>query len=164
MTLKANLTVSIAASITGALDLEALASSLNQSWSVALADGTGAGQATRMWSDVRNLASNTSESLDLSGALVDAFGVSVTLTKIKMLIIAADPLNTTVLTAGNVTNGIIAPFLAATGGIIIRPGGLFVAAAPDVTGFGVTDATADLLKIANAAGAAANYSIAVIGI
>ena len=165
MPFNGEMSLRVFAEMTGSLDIEALRSKIDRTWKVSLGDGVGAGQAQRMFSDTRTLASGASESLDLNGAgLLDAFGNAITFTKVKGILIAADLANTTVLTIGNVTNGIVSPFLAATGGVIVPPGGMFFSATPDVTAFGITAATADLLKVANAAGAAANYDVVLIGV
>ena len=82
------LSLRLQAARTGSLDIEALASTIDRTTSVIHADGTGANQATIMWSDQRTLTSGSSESLDLSGsALTDAFGAAVALTSIKGIIL-----------------------------------------------------------------------------
>jgi hypothetical protein len=164
MPLQATVSLALSSLLTGSLDIERLTSQIDKTWRIPLSDGTGAGQATRIWSDTRTLASAASENIDLNGALTDAFGAALNLTKVKAILIAADPANTTKLTIGNVANGIAAPFGAATHSIEVPPGGLFLIATPDVTAFGVTAATADLLRVANAAGGAATYDIVLIGI
>lgn len=164
MALSGSIKIAIAMLATGALDIERLTSQIDKTWKIDFADGIGAGQANKMFSDTRTLASNTSENLDLAGSLTDAFGATITLTKTKLILIAADPANTTNLTVGNVTNGIVAPFGAATHSLLVPPGGFVLIATPDNTAFGVTAGTADLLKIANAAGAAANYDVVILGV
>jgi hypothetical protein len=165
MALTMRLAVQLFAEMTGALDIERLTSKIEKTWTYSLADGTGAGQANTMWSDTRALATNTAESLDLNGSLTNAFGATLSLTIAKLYIIYSDPANTTVLTVGNVTNGIVAPFGAATHSWSLRPGGLIIAGAgSDATGFAVTASTGDLLKVSNAAGATANYDVAIIGV
>ena len=48
--------------------------------------------------------------------------------------------------------------------ISVRPGGAFILIAPDATGYAVTAATGDLLKIANSAGTTSvTYDIIIIG-
>ena len=164
MALTASIKLAIASLATGSLDIERLTSSIDRTWKIDLVDGVGAGQANKIFSDTRTLASGASETLDLVGTLTDAFGASITLTKTKMILIAADPANTTVLTIGNVANGIVAPFGAATHSLSVPPGGMVLVATPDLAAFPVVAGTGDLLKIANAAGAGANYDIVVIGV
>lgn len=158
------LSVCLQAQMSGALDIERLTSNVDQSWSVQWGDGGGANLAKRMWTDRRTLASGASETLDLSGpGLKDAFGDNLVLDKVKAIIVVGAADNTTVLTVGNVANGLIAPFLAASDGVIVPPGGIFLCATPDTDGFGVVAGTRDLLRIANAAGAAATYDVAIVG-
>ena len=52
----------------------------------------------------------------------------------------------------------------ATDKIVIKPGGTFALIAPDANGYGVTAATADLLKVANSSsGSAVLYDIMIFG-
>lgn len=165
MSFYAALSIGLKAQMTGALDIERLASSIDKNWLVELADGTGADQAQRMWSDTRTLAGGASETLDLIGnTLRDAFGAILSLDKVKMIIVVAAKTNTTTLTIGNVVNGIVDPFLTSAGGVLVRPGGVFVSVAPGATGFPLVSATQDLINVANAAGAAASYDIVIVGI
>jgi hypothetical protein len=52
-----------------------------------LADGTGSGQADKIFSDQRILAASATEDLDLAGSLVDALGATITFVKLKMVVI-----------------------------------------------------------------------------
>jgi hypothetical protein len=160
-TLSATISLALAGVLAGSADLEDVKSRISAAARIEYSNGTGSGQAQFEWSDRRTLASNTAESLDLVGALTDALGATFSPTKIKALIIVSDAANTTALTIGNVTNGITAFLGVATNYIVLQAGGLFVIADP--VGFTLTASTADLLKVANAAGAAATYEIYVIG-
>jgi hypothetical protein len=127
-----------------------------------LAQGTSTSQADMVFSDTRTLATNTSESLDLAGGVANVFGVTQTFAKVKALRIKSAAANTTNLTVGNVTNGFVGPFGVATGYLVIPPGGEILLTAP-VAGWTVTASTGDLLKVANAAGASADYDIDIVG-
>lgn len=73
--------------------------------------------------------------------------------------------NTTALTIGGGSNPVVG-FLGGTTPTIgpIRPGGFVFIACPDAAGIGaVTAGTGDILRIANASGAAAVYQIAILG-
>ena len=86
--------------------------------------GTGSGNVNNGFADQRTLATNTSESLDLSGTALDnIFGVDLALTKLKGLFIWSLSTNTTDLTIGNVTNGIVGPWSSATMSVVVKPGG-----------------------------------------
>lgn len=125
-----------------------------------LRNGIGSGRADIAWQSQRNLASNTSESLDLVGALATAFGDTISAAKVKALEIEALDTNTTSLTIGNVTNGAQLFLGGAAHTIVLAPGERFVIASP--TGWTLTAGTADLLKVANGSGAAADYRIKVV--
>jgi hypothetical protein len=128
---------------------------------VELLNGTGNAQADLAFVDTRTLATNTSEDLDLAGVLVNALGATLTMTEVCALLITSDSSNTTDLTVGGATAEWQGPFGAAGDTIVIKPGGCFLVFAP--AGWAVGAGTTDDLKIANAAGASATYSIAVIG-
>jgi hypothetical protein len=126
-----------------------------------LASGTGAGAADIAFSDHRTLASATSENLDLSGSLTDAFGQLIAAVHVKAIEIHADEANTTNLTVGaSGANAFQGPFADVTDGLVIKPGGRLVIADP--VGWPVVAATGDILKVANAAGAAASYTVKII--
>jgi hypothetical protein len=129
---------------------------------IVLLDGIGINQADRVFSDSRTVAASTNDDLDLSGALLDPFGVVVTFAKVKAIVIKASAANTTNLTIGNGATPFIGPFGAAAHTIQLQPGGEINLVAPQ-TGWTVTNATADILRIANAAGATAAYDIDIIG-
>lgn len=163
MAFASDVTITLGATLTGALDIEAVTSQIARSWKTSWLDGTGANQANNLWSDTRTLSSGSSENLDLAGSLANALGATLTFTGIKGLLIAASASNTTNLTVGNVTNGITGFLGAATHSILLHPGSMFLITSPAAAGYGVTASTADLIKIANAAGASASYDIAIWG-
>ncbi len=134
-----------------------------------MTEGVSGGQANQCFFDERTVATAANDDLDLAGALASAFGATLTMAKIVAIFIINAPrvgaANTTNLTIGAATN----PFLGFLGGTTptigpIRPGGFVFIGCPDnVTGIGaVTAATADILRIANSAGASATYQIAII--
>jgi hypothetical protein len=130
-----------------------------------LADGTGAGQADRLFSDTRTIAASSNDDLDLAGVLVDALGATITFARVKGLYVAAATANTNNVLIGAGTNPFI-NLLNATGVITLRPGAwiTFGVGATDATGAAVTAATGDILRIANSgAGTTVNYDIIIIG-
>jgi hypothetical protein len=129
---------------------------------VVLTDGISINQADRVFSDSRTLAASTNDDLDLAGVLTDPFGVVVTFAKIKAIVIRASAANTTNLTIGNGATPFVGPFGAAAHTLQLQPGGEVRLIAPQ-TGWAVTAATADILRIANAVGASAVYDIDIIG-
>src|ERR1019366_4151458 len=65
-----------------------------------LANGSGADKASKVYFKTRILGSGASESLDLAGSLADAFGATLTFTKVRVLAIVADVGNTTDVAVG----------------------------------------------------------------
>jgi hypothetical protein len=137
--------------------------SKGKTFDINLVDGTGSGQASRVFASTRTLASGANEDIDLAGVLTDVFGNALTFATVKAIVIRAAAENTTTLTVGPAaTNGFVGPFGAAAHTVQVRPGGALVFAAPQ-TGWTVTAGTGDLLRITNASGASATYSIEIVG-
>lgn len=114
-----------------------------------------------LFSDTRTLAASATENLDLAGVLANAFGATITAAEIVLIFIRAKAANTNSVIVGNVTNGFVGP-LTATGTYTIKPGEYFLAVSK--SGWGVTAATADLLKIANSGGTTGvDYDVLIIG-
>ena len=165
MPLNANINLNITGALTTNLDLEAVRSDISRRMLLALTDGGGANQATNLFSDTRTLAASANESLDLAGALTNAFGQVINFTKVKALMVFAAATNVNdVVVGGAAANGFIAPFGAATHTVRVKPGGALIITAPDANGLTVTAATADLLQIANGgAGSTVTYDVIIIG-
>jgi hypothetical protein len=162
--LNTKLLLELAADYTNPLDLATGLVPLAFTRSINLATGTGANQADKIWHDERSLNASATEDLDLSGALTDAFGVTVTMARVKGLVIAASPLNTNNVVVGAAASNAWAALLNATGTLTIRPGGVSAHFATDATAHVVTAGTGDLLKVANSgAGSSVIYDIVVIG-
>lgn len=130
-------------------------------------DGTGAGKANKMFDDTRTINASSSETLDLSGSLVDADGVTVAFTKIKALVVIADPTNTNDVVLGNGTNPVVGGPFGDDGSqtVTIHPGDCFAMFSNSANGlFAVTNSSADGLKVANSSsGTPVNYTIIIIG-
>lgn len=164
MPLSTKLLVDADLDYTSPLDLSTTINHLDFTRSLALASGTGAGQADLVWHDERTLTASATEDLDLAGSLVNAFGTTLTFARVKMLLVYASPANTNNVVLGNVTNGIVGWFGAATHTIAVRPGGVLALFAPDATAYAVTASTADLLHVANSAGSTSvTYDIVIAG-
>ena len=167
MTLSSKINLRIASNLSSALDLVNAQANLSQSLSVELDSGTGAGQADKVFSDTRTLAASGTENLDLAGSLTDALGASVSFAKVKAIYIKAAAANTNnVIVGGDATTTFFPMFADETDALVLRPGAAFllVAGDADATGYAVTAATADLLKITNSAGGTpVSYDIIIIG-
>lgn len=165
MPLTTTVDLSVAALYTKVLDLQSASAPVQAKFTVNLANGAGAGQADRVWADRRTLAASASESLDLAGTLLDAFGDAATFVRVKAIIVRAADANTNNVTVGGAsTNAFVGPFGAATHTVSVRPGGMVAFACRDATGWPVTAGTGDLLQLANSAGGTTvEYEIIVIG-
>ena len=144
-----------------------VSAALNRTYSTALTNGTGAGNADKIWHDQRTLAASATEDLDLAGSLTDALGNAVVFARIKGIIVFAAAANTNDVLVGGVAAGlstIIQP--QTTGLVVVRPGAVFavMAGVADSTGYAVTATTADLLHVANStSGTPVTYDIIVVG-
>ncbi|WP_316188322.1 MULTISPECIES: hypothetical protein [unclassified Bradyrhizobium] len=144
-----------------ALDGRDVADRIPDMADIVLSYGAGYGKADIAFSDDRALSVSTSENLDLSGALVDAFGQTINAGKIKAIMIDNQEASGGTLTVGaaasNTFNG---PFSGATMSVDIKPGdrAVFVSRA----GWPVTAATGDILKVACGAQGSAVYRITIV--
>ena len=156
--------LSLQGSLTSSIDLGNLSQSVNYNKSYSFTDGTGADQANMIWLDTRTLTASSSEDLDLAGGLTNAFGTTLTFTKIKGLMIVASSSNTNNVLVGGDAAGISTWVGNVNDLVVVRPGGTFCLVASDSTAYAVTGTTADILQIANSAGSSSvTYDIIVIG-
>lgn len=128
-------------------------------------NGQGANQGNQAWVSRQTLDASDSVELDLAGGLTDAFGTALTFAEIKLIMVYADDNNTNnVLVGGAAANAFSTMFGDSSDVLSLLPGTLFSLATKDATGYGVTAATADLLKIANSAGSTSvTFEIALLG-
>jgi hypothetical protein len=136
--------------------------------SLVLASGTGVGEADRVYADSRTVASAANDDIDLRGVLLDAFGAVLNIAEVVVIGIVnanADGVaNTTALTVGGGSNPFAGIFGTAGDQVVIPPGGMFLIACDGANGLGAAAAgTADILRVANGAGAPATYQIVIIG-
>jgi hypothetical protein len=143
------------------LSSTASAQSYFKNWDIT--SGVGANQADQRFTMQRTVAGGANDDVDLTGTLVNALGGPVAFVKVKAVIIEALATNTTNLTVGNATAPFVGWFGAAAHTIILKPGDFFAIASPGAAGWAVTATTADLLRVTNAAGAAALYNITIVG-
>lgn len=145
---------------TRVLDLATGSTPLNISKDYTWADGTGANQADRVWHDQR--VTTGTDSLDLSGVLLDIYGAAFTLAKIKAIYLfnAAASTGNARLTRP-ATNG-VPVFLAAGDALEVLPGGLAAWVAPNLAAIAVTAGTGDLLDVVASAGSV-TYDIVIVG-
>lgn len=166
MALETRLGLTVRAVQTGTGDLLAPSAPLWYGKTFTFTNGTAANQADRLFSDTRTLAASANEDLDLAGTtLLDAFGAALTFVRLRGIIVAAAAGNTNnVVIGGAATNGFTSWVGASTHTVTVRPGGVFSLVGPDTSGYTVTAATGDLLRVANSgAGTPVTYDIILIG-
>lgn len=166
MALKATIAVSILGWLTSVLDMETGKSEFNINALTTFTDGDADDKASKIFSDERTLSASASEELDLSGSLTDIYGNTLTLTKVKAILVIADDGNTNdVQVGGSASNGFDAWIGAAGDYVSVKPGGCMLIVAPKSAGYAVTAGTGDLLKIANSSsGTGVTYKIVIIGV
>lgn len=164
MALTTRLSLSLLAALTNALDLSTPDDTLNYLKNIELATGTSANQADMLWHDRRTLSASATEDLDFAGSLTNALGATQTFARVKALVVYAATANTNNVNVTRPGSNGVPLFLAAGDGIAVRPGGLFLAVAPDATAYAVTGGTGDLLTFTNSAGSTSvTYDVIVIG-
>jgi hypothetical protein len=129
-----------------------------------ITDGAGLNQISKIWSKkAQSLAASTSETWDLSGALTDALGNVMIMTKLKAVMVVAALANVNDVVLGNDAAHVVI-FGANTHSVAIKPGQAFLLTNFTAAGWVVTATTADLIKITNGgAGTPVVYDIALLG-
>jgi hypothetical protein len=128
-------------------------------WTNAFANGSGNGQANKVFQDLFSLAGSGSVSYDLSGALVGPMGAAVVFTRIYALCFQRtdaydNPDQDENLLLGG--NFILTKYLLPGADVLsavripIGPRGLFCAVFPGPDGVGVTASTGDVVTLTNA--------------
>ena len=158
---KGTVRLTVAADYTKSMDLSTARDRLDKVFEQLFTTGTGSSQANVLWHDERTLTDGSNENLDLSGVLMDSFGDSVALVKVKGLIIKNQS-TTQTLSVGGAASAQFSTWVGAVTDIVkVPPGGVLCLFNP--AGYTVTNTTADLLKILNSAGASCIYDIIIIG-
>lgn len=153
----------VSAALTSALDLVTAAAPLNLPTRITMPTGTGTGQADLCWSDTRTVAGSGTDALDLAGTLTGNLGGILTIVKLKALLVRAAAGNANNVRLNRPASNGVPLFLAASDGIDILPGGLFLWVAPGA-GVTVTAATGDLINIDNSgAGTSVTYDVVLVG-
>src|SRR5262245_55753010 len=127
---------------------------------LSVATGVAAGQYDRFLIDTRSVAASSNDDVDIVGVLNDSFGATVTLVKMKLILILAALSNVSLLTVSRqqASPGLLWLTGTTPGFAPIGAGG-FVGWADPATGVTSTAATADLIRVANGAGGTATYSL-----
>lgn len=164
MTLKANVLARISAEKTNG---DALWTPRQQK-ALALTDGTGIGQADRVYEAEHTIASGANLDLDLAGGVLDRFGATITFAEIVALQVINEAedgtQNVTDITIGGGSNPFDGFWGTAGDQIVLPPGGYCQVGCSGASGIGaVVAATGDVLRIANAAGAPAKVQVMILG-
>lgn len=127
--------------------------------------GVGANQADKIYTVSGTIAASGTATLDLAGSVTDIFGVTVTLVKLKMIMVQAAAANTNnVQLSQPASNGVAGLFSASGTSINVLPGGTLLWVAPNLAAIPVTAATGDLLTLANSSsGSSVTYTVTVVG-
>jgi hypothetical protein len=163
MALTSTITAGIAATQTNILDLVTGSGKISRSTAITLASGTGANQADLIWSDTRTVAASGTDALDLAGSLTTLYGTTLTIVKLKFVLVFAASGNTNNVRVNRPASNGVPLFLAAGDGIDVLPGGFFAWCAPGA-GVTVTAATGDIINVDNSSsGTSVTYDIYVGG-
>lgn len=163
-TLKATVTAQIEATFRNVLDLGTPTDSFLKRQRIELANGTGANSADLMFHDQRTINASNNEDLDLAGSLAGPFGASQVFVELRAILISAAAGNTNNVRVTRPASNGVPLFLAASDGIDVPPGGVFLWSCPADGKVTVTASTGDLINIANSSsGTAVTYDVVIIG-
>jgi hypothetical protein len=163
MSVSATIKASVQGQQSNALDMGTVSFPFALAANSSYSDGTGAGQVDVMFTDQRTLAASGTEDLDLAGSLSDALGATLTMAKLKFVMVKAASGNTNDVVLSRPASNGVPLFTAAGDSIAIKPGGVFIWAVPG-TGVAVTAGTGDLLTFTNsAAGTGVTYDVVLLG-
>jgi hypothetical protein len=164
MSLATQIQLRVTANRAAPQDLQVASAPMDFNVALALPTGVGANQADEMISDELTIAGAATQDLDFAGGgLLNPFGVATTLVKVKLILVVADPTNTTTLTL-QPKAGAALPFLTGTTpATSLKPGGVFFLYDPSAAGIAVGPGATDAISLVNAAGASAKVKVVVIG-
>ena len=163
-TLKTIITAQIDGTFKNLLDLSTPVDTLSKRAKIELSSGTAANAADLLFHDQRTLAASGTEDLDLAGTLAGPFGAAQVFVEVRAIMITAAAGNTNnVRVTRPAANG-LPLFLAASDGIDIPPGGVFLWSCPADGKLTVTAGTGDLVTVTNSgAGTPVTYDVVIVG-
>jgi len=157
-TLTSKITVLLNSLLQNTVGVAAADGKVDVSFLFPLLTGTGANQADKLYTtQITRTHGSPAGDIDLAGTVTDPLGQTITMARIKAIIISAAStnVNSVVVGGGDPASAISTIFFdyAATAlaqpAMKVRPGGLLVLVAPAATAYVVTATTADKLQIAN---------------
>lgn len=162
--LKSIITVGISTLFKNLLDLSTPTDAADVKSVIQLTNGTGANAADLCFHDTRTLAASGTEDLDLAGSLAGPFGASQVFVELRAIMIRAAAGNTNNVNVTRPASNGVPLFLAASDGIPVPPGGVFLWVCPADGKVAVTASTGDLITITNSAGSTGvTYDVVIIG-
>lgn len=163
MPLSTVIDTNLTANLTAVLDLVTASAPLALTNRITIPTGTASGQADVSWSDTRTVGASSTDALDLAGTLVGNLGGTLTIVKLKAVLVRAAAANVNNVRVNRPASNGVPLFLAASDGIDVLPGGVFLWVAPGA-GVTVTAATGDLINIDNSgSGTSVTYDVVLIG-
>ena len=158
-----NVTLKIDSQLNSPLDLSTAFDPILINQLITFSNGTATGTCSQHWSDTRTLTASATENLDMAASIVNVFGTTLTFAKLKVVYVKAAAANTNDVQFQRATTNGVPLFMAATDGIALAPGEIFLYVSPGV-GKTVTAATGDIFTITNSAGGTSvSYDIVLIG-
>jgi hypothetical protein len=164
--------IKIAASLThlGSVTASTLTETLSDPWlwatSTARVGTNGAATGlTKIYAAETAIAAGGTNALDLYGTLLDSFGATVNMAKVKLMFLSFSNSMTSasVTLAPGAANGFTNWNDGATAGVKISAGGAFFLAAPNAVGYPVSDGGCDALQVVNNATNAGSVKVIIAG-
>jgi len=149
-----------------ALELSTITDVSKLEFAASLTNGTGSGEADRIWHDERTLAAAAADDLTLSALASSVFGnsVNVALAKVKALLIVCTTDDAGAeLTIGNAASQAwVGPFNASSARLLV-PGDSVLFLVNKQAGWNVGVGASDVLRILNSGSVSATYRIVIVG-
>jgi len=124
--------------------------------------GTNANQMNQLWVSQRSLTNSATETVDIAGGITNTFGTALTIAEVRMMIVSLSSTNLNTITVGGAAANTFDSWLGdSTDKVSVRPGGFFLLAGPDATGYAVS--TNGNLLVTNGGTNAITYDIYIGG-
>ena len=154
MAFSSNSNVKLSGSFSSGANFGLAQQRVDKTYSLALANGTGANQADIQYAQTVSIASGATFDIDLT-SFTDAFGTSRSAAEVVQASFYSQADNTTDVSVG----GTAARYTGIPEFTLV-PGGVMIVNAPDADGLGaVTDGTDDNIRLTNGSGASATVEI-----
>jgi hypothetical protein len=162
-TLSATVVAQLIATLNDPLTLSSPTDPLSYTKKISFTNGTGIGQADRMWHAQRTVGGSSIDSLDMVGGLLDGLGDAFTPARIKGILVSAAAANPNILELTRPAVNGVPLFKTAGDALFVVPGGLVLWVAPTAAGVVVTAGTGDLIDLVNPAAGSCICDVAILG-